>query len=189
MGNPWDTLNPAPIVNQWPLPEKPSWLTDEIKIALENNGLPIDQDGMLLLQQRAKNQLDYWKEMEMEYRKICAAFLVPTKTQGMNNIELGNGFTAKVGIKYNYKLDSDNDKVWNGLSKIENLGNEGKFVADRLVSWTPNFLLTEYRQLQEDSEKGSTFAKDALKVINEFLTITDAAPTIDIKEPKGKKKK
>jgi hypothetical protein len=42
--------------------------------------------------------------------------------------------------------------------------------------------------LQEDAEKDSPFAKDALKIINEFLVITDAAPTLEIKEPKKGKK-
>ena len=169
-------------------PEKPSWLTDEIKAQLEMNKLPIDQDGMLALHQMAKDKLSFWKETEMEYRKVCVAFLVPEKTEGMNTVELGNGYSAKVQIKYNYKLDSDNDHVWAGLEKIEKLGNNGKFVAERLVSWTPNFLLSEYRQLQEDAEKDNLFAKEALKIIGEFLTITEAAPTLDIKEPKAKKK-
>jgi hypothetical protein len=79
--------------------------------------------------------------------------------------------------------------VWAGLERIENLGNQGKFIAERLVSWHPSFLVTEYRQLQEDAEKeGSNFAKDALKIINEFLVITDAAPSLEIREPKKGKK-
>ncbi len=183
MNNPWDTST-----QPTPEPARSDWLTDDIAKALKLYQCSPDQDGMLLLHKTAKEQLDYWKEKEMEYRKICANFLVPDKTEGMNNVELGNGFVAKVGIKYNYKLDSDNDKVWAGLEKIENLGNQGKFVADRLVSWHPSFLVTEYRQLQEDAKKDSPFAKDALKIINEFLTITDAAPTLEIKEPKAKKK-
>lgn len=179
MNNPWTTP---------PVETKPDWLTDHIEDILKANQLPTNQDGMLMLQQRAKQNLDYWKEKEMEYRKVCAAFLVPDKTEGTNTVDLGNGYQAKVGIKYNYKLNNDNDIVWAGLDKIKALGNEGSFIADRLVSWSPSFLLTEYRQLQEDAEKGSQFAKDALKIVNEFMTITDAAPTLDIKEPKAKKK-
>jgi hypothetical protein len=195
MNNPWDTSKPTftwpniPEPTETGLAARPDWLTDELVLTLVKAGFPPDQDGMLLLHKHAKEQLDYWKEKEMEYRKICANFLVPDKNEGMNNVELGNGFIAKVGIKFNYKLDNDNDVVWAGLTKIESLGNEGKFVAERLVSWTPNFLLTEYRQLQEDAEKDSPFAKDALKIINEFLVITDAAPTLAIQEPKQKKGK
>lgn len=167
--------------------EKPLWLTSEIEQALKSQNCSLDQDGMLSLWQKAKEQLAFFKEKEMDFRKICAAFLVPDKKEGTNTVELGNNYQAKVGIKYNYKLDNDNDKVWNGLDKIKELGNEGAFVADRLVSWTPNFLLTEYRQLQEDADKGSKFAQDALKIVNEFMTITEASPTLEIKEAKKKK--
>jgi hypothetical protein len=189
MNNPWDTSIPqqAPEPTETGLAAKPDWLTDELVLTLVKADYSPDQDGMLLMHEAAKEQLDYWKEKEMEYRKICAKFLVPQGTEGMNNVELGNGFVAKVGIKYNYKLDSDNNKVWAGLEKIENLGNQGKFVADRLVSWSPSLSLSEYRELQDQAEKGSLFAKNCLKEISGFLTIVDAAPTLEIKEPKKKK--
>jgi hypothetical protein len=166
---------------------KPEWLTEEVQNSLIARKLPLTTDGMLMLWQFAKDRLAHFKECEMQYRKICAAFLVPSKTEGTTNVELGNGYQAKVQNKYNYKLDSDNDKIWAGLEKIGSLGNEGKFVAERLVSWSPNFLLTEYRQLQEDADKGSEFAKNALKEITAFMTISEAAPTLEIREPKVKK--
>lgn len=174
-------------MNAWEAPVRPSWLTTDIEQELIKWNCPINQDGMLLLWDKQKKALEHYKEKEMEYRKICAVLLVPAKTEGTTNVELGEGYKAKVVNKFNYTLDSDNDKVWAGLDKISNLGNEGKFVAERLVSWTPNFLLTEYRQLQEDAEKGSDFAKRALEVITEFMTIKEAAPTVEIKEPKVKK--
>jgi len=64
----------------------------------------------------------------------------------------------------------------------------GPFIADRLVSWKPTFLLTEYRQLCEDEAKGDKFAKSVLNIVNEMLTITEGAPSLEIKEPKVKKK-
>jgi len=73
------------------------------------------------------------------------------------------------------------------LEKLSNMGTAGSAIADRLVSWKPNFLLTEYRQLQEDKEKGSQFAQTALNIIGDMLTITEAAPELEIKEPKVKK--
>lgn len=166
---------------------KPAWLTEELEKALANGGFPLDQDGMLLLWKRSKEMLDHWKEREMEWRKVCAAFLVPDKNEGTNTVELGAGYAAKVGIKYNYKL-KDNDQVWSGLDRIKALGNDGPFIAERLIGWTPSFKLAEYRILQEDAEKGSAFAKDAIKVISDFMTMEEAAPTLEIKAPKDKKK-
>lgn len=170
--------------------DKPEWLTPDIEQRLLFNGYSLDKDGMLMLWQKSKADLTDVKEREMEYRKICAAFLVPEKTEGTTNVELGNGYTAKVVHKYNYKLDSDNDKIWSALDKIGNIGNEGKFIADRLVSWTPNFLKTEYTTLQEEAAKGSQDAKAILAIVDgEMLTITEAAPTLAINEPKSKKGK
>lgn len=169
--------------------DKPSWLTPEIEQALLNQNLSLDKDGMLMLWQKSKDMLTKWKELEMEWRKVCAAFLVPEKTEGTVNVELGAGYQAKVVHKYNYKLDSDNDKIWAALDKIGAIGNEGKFIAERLVSWTPNFLKTEYTTLKEEAAKGSQQAKDILTIVEkDMLTITEAAPTLDIKEPKVKKK-
>lgn len=176
--------------NPWVLPQAPQmpeWMTPELYGALHSERLPIDKDGMLMLHQRIKEKLDHFKALEMEYRKVCAKILVEKPKEGMNTVELGNGYQAKVGIKYNYKLDSSNDKVWEGLEKIEKIGNQGKFIAERLVSWTPSFLLSEYRKLQEEAQDGSQEAKQMLEAINEFMTITEAAPTLEIKEPKAKK--
>lgn len=170
-----------------PWSTKPAWLTDEIETTLLFHNLPIDSNGMLMLWQKSKEELQSVKEKEMEYRKICAALLVPAKSEGTTNVELGGGYKAKVVHKYNYTLP-DNDKTWAALDKISAIGNEGKFIADRLVSWTPNFLKTEYTTLQEEAEKGSEQAKAILKIVNEeLITIVPAAPTLDIVEPKVKK--
>ena len=168
---------------------KPEWLTPHIEQQLANNNWPLTIDGLLMLHKRAKAFLDYWKEEEMSLRKIAAVLLVPTKTEGTTQVELGNGFAAKVVNKYNYKLNSDNDKIWSCLDRVSKVGNQGAFIAERLVSWTPNFSKTEYTTLQEEAEKGSEDAKAILKIVNdEMLTITEGAPTLDIVEPKVKKK-
>ena len=60
-------------------------------------------------------------------------------------------------------------------------------IADEMVTWKAKFLLTEYRLLQKDAQEGSEEAKEILKIIGEVLTITDAAPSLDIKEPKKEK--
>lgn len=180
LSNPWVTP---------PVAEKPDWLNSDIELALTAGNYPVNQDGMLMMWNDMKEHLNRAKELEMDYRKICANFLVPAKTEGTTNIPLGEGWTAKVVHKYNYKLASDNDVVWACLDKIGAIGNQGKFIADRLVSWTPNFLKTEYTTLQEEAEKGSVEAKQILEIINsEMLTITEAAPTVELKEPKAKKK-
>jgi DNA-binding TFAR19-related protein (PDSD5 family) len=182
MNNPWQPETPTEM-----MPPKPEWLTDDLQRVLQAEKLPLTSDGLLMYHQRCKDQLEHWKEVEMEVRKLTVKVLVPDAKEGTNNVELGNGFVAKAVVKYNYKL-ADNDTVWATLEKIEKVGNQGKFIAERLVSWTPNFLKTEYVTLQEEAEKGSNEAKEILKLVSDMLTITDAAPTLEIREPKAKKK-
>lgn len=147
----------------------------------------MSEDELLMLWQQKKDAIEVAKADEMELRKYIVSRAFPQKQEGMNNKELGNGYTLKAGVKFNYNL-ADNDTVEATLEKLSGIGNAGSAIADRLVSWKPNFLLTEYRQLCEDKEKGSQFAVKALEVIGEMLTITEAAPTLEIKEPKSKKK-
>ena len=145
------------------------------------------KDQCLMYWQSLKNALEVARESEMEFRKYIVKREFPNPNEGMNTQELGNGYQLKAAIKYNYNL-LDNDTVEKCLNKIENIGNDGKFIADRLVSWKPSFLLTEYRTLQDDAAKGSKSANEILTIISEMLEITEASPTLEIKEPKSKKK-
>lgn len=146
----------------------------------------MNQDQLLMLWDDKKKAIETAKAEEMDLRKYIVGRAFPKAEEGMNTQELGNGYQLKAQIKYNYNL-ADNDTVEATLDKLSNLGAAGSAIADRLVSWKPNFLLTEYRQLQEDKEKGSQFAIQALNIITEMLTITEAAPTLEIKEPRVKK--
>lgn len=167
--------SPTANATQWPQNPTPS-----------NPWDAMNEDQLLLLWEQKKRAIETAKEEEMELRKYIVKREFPKANEGMNTKELGGGYQLKAGVKYNYNL-ADNDTVEACLEKISGLGNAGSAIADRLVSWKPNFLLTEYRQLVEDKEKGSKFADDCLNVISQMLTITEAAPTLEIKEPKVKK--
>jgi hypothetical protein len=68
------------------------------------------------------------------------------------------------------------------------LGNEGPFIADRLVSWKASFLKTEYNALLERKDKGDERAIKILNIVNKMLTVTEGAPELNIVEPKKGKK-
>lgn len=163
-------------------------ISDAMKARLEKERLPQTPDGILMLWQRTQKILADAKLDEMDIRKIAVKVYVPQPKEGMNNVDLGQGYVLKAGISYNYNLDTDNIKIEKALDEIIALGNEGPFVAERLIKWTPSFLLTEYKLLQDDVlNKDSSrfeFAKKVLKIIENILTITDAAPKLEIKEPK-----
>ncbi len=146
----------------------------------------LSRDAVLLSWQQCKDALEAAKANEMSWRKYVVKRAFPNPTEGTNTVELGNDYKLKAVIKYNYKLDADNEKIERGLDAIKAIGNQGAFIADRLVSWTPNFLVTEYRNLLAQKDDGSEEAKKILAIINDFLTINEGAPTVEIKSPKGK---
>lgn len=168
--------NPNNIATSWPTNPTPS-----------NPWDALSEDQCLLLWADMKKAIEAAKEQELEFRKYIVKREFPKPDEGTNNKELGNGFTLKAVVKYNYNL-ADNDTVEKCLNHIAALGNEGPFIADRLVGWTPAFKLTEYRLLCEAKDKGDEKAIKILNIINEMLTISEAAPTLEIKEPKSKKK-
>lgn len=146
----------------------------------------LTEDQLLLLWEQKKKAIEIAKEEEMDLRKYIVKREFPKPQEGMNTKELGQGYQLKAGIKYNYTL-STNDTVEACLERISKIGNSGAFIADRIVSWKPSFLLTEYRSLIEDKDKGDKTASEILNVITDMLTITEAAPTLEIKAPKVKK--
>lgn len=147
----------------------------------------LTNDQKLMEHIKIKADIEALKADEMDLRKLIVRSAFPNAQEGTNNLDLGGGYTLKAVVKFNYKLP-DNDKVEAGLKRLESLGNQGPFIADRIVGWTPAFKLTEYRVLEEDAAKDDKFAIDALKIIHEFLEIDEAAPTLEVKEPKAKKK-
>ncbi len=143
-----------------------------------------DQNMLLLEWQHLKDQVESAKAAEMDMRKYIVSRTFPDKHEGTNTQELGNGYTLKANIKFNYNLDPDNKKVEEALDKIALIGNNGSFIAERLVSWKPSFLLTEYRELQKEKDEGNDTAKAIIAEIHKVLTITEAAPALEIKTPK-----
>jgi hypothetical protein len=159
-------------------------MTDILNVETPSPYDAMSKDEVLIEWQKLKDHLEDAKKAEMTMRKYIVARAFPTAHEGMNTQELGNGYQLKAGVKFTYSLNNDNKKVEDALDRIAMVGNQGSFIADRLVSWTPNFLLTEYRALQESE---TNEAKEILKIISEVLIIKDAAPTLEIKEPKKKK--
>lgn len=171
--------------NSWTAPQPQPNYAD----AVSKNPLDaLNQDELLMKHLALKEQLEKIKNEEMTLRKYIVDRVFPNKTEGVNTVALGNGFEAKATVKFNYKL-ADNKVVESCLDRIALIGNQGAFIAERLVSWHPTFLVTEYRVLQEEAKEGSDVAAQILKIVNdELLTIDDAAPTFAIKEPKKGKK-
>jgi hypothetical protein len=135
---------------------------------------PRTKDGLLVLHTKLKNDLDTVKANEMEVRKLAAAMLLETveKKEGMNNVELGGGYV---------------DCIDDCIDDFAKLDNEGPFIAQRLFIWqAPTLSVTELRKLETEA-KDSPTKQALLDRVLKVLEVSEAAPTLEIKAPKGSK--
>jgi hypothetical protein len=138
---------------------------------------PAERDALLLAWDEAKKNLEVAKEREIIARKAAFSACFEAPREGVNTLELGNGYSAKGTYKVNYLLDKDVTKVEKVLDKIAAMGAEGAVIADRLVKWSADLSLTEYRQLDAKYKK----------VFDTIVTTREGAPTLEIKAPKEAK--
>jgi len=144
-----------------------------------------ERDRLLLSWEESKKALEVAKEKEMEQRKAVVDFAFdPNKTSGTERIELANGYQAKAVKKINYGFVKDAEGKLNkraidkALERIEKVGGAvGELIAERLVKWTPDLSLTEYKQLDEKFKK----------IIDEVIVTSEGAPTLEIIAPKAPK--
>jgi uncharacterized protein YggL (DUF469 family) len=94
--------------------------------------------------------------------------------EGVSNVPLSNGYKLKADFKVTRSLPSDNAKVSDVLDQIANLGNEGSFIAQRIVKWKAEISLTEYRKLDIQYRE----------LIDTILTAKPGLPSLDLIEPK-----
>lgn len=159
------TPNAAALLSQ-PWPEKPLTKQEKLQKWLD-----------------AQKAMAEAKDAEMEARKaVVADYIDPTtglldgKKEGTVNIPLANNWKLKVVLKQNYNLSqADIDAA---LDKMEKTGENGKFIAERLVSWKAALSVKEYRLLS-DAHKA---------IIDNVLTITDGSPSLELVDPDAKKK-
>ena len=158
--------------NVAPVPERdsPAWI--------------VMRDAKLAAWEASKKAIEDAKAEEMRLRKEFVDFAFdPGKREGTERIELHNGYEAKAVKKLNYGFrplregQSINDAVDEALSELEKSGPQGKFVADRLVKWTAALSLTEYRELSPEHKA----------IFDKVVETKDAAPTLEIVAPKGKR--
>lgn len=147
------------------------------------------RDKMLADWEQSKRDLEAAKAREMELRKEVVTFNFDhTKLEGTERVDLANGYQLKAVKKLNYALVSPVegvsvvDAVDTALSKMEAMGPEGKFIADRVVKWSAELSLTEYRKLDE-LPNGKAYKA----ILNTVIETREGAPTLEIVPPKGAK--
>ncbi len=157
--------------------------TGEVKKFTEEEYIA-ERDRLLLVWQNAKAALDAAKETELQARKAAVLMMHdPSKSGKTENVLLGNGYKAKlkVPIRYGFVKNEDDrvdkKRIDLALQQIEKDGSAGELVAERLIKWTPDLSLTEYKLLPDKWKA----------IIDEVIVTSEGTPTLEIVEPKAKK--
>lgn len=142
----------------------------------------------------AKASFEAARTREMELRQQVTNVLFPTPKKGTQRFSLGEGYNVKLVYKLNPKLgDAEklntagekipvNDQVEAALIEIEKVGNEGVFLADRLIKTKYELSMSEYQALDESNPSHKKIKAE----IDKILTLTPAAPSLEFEEPKPK---
>lgn len=111
--------------------------------------------------------------------ELVGAFSMEAKPgySGTENVTVGWGYTLKIVHKINYNLDKSdsNAKVDAMLDALEKSQPFGSVIAERLVKWSPELSVSEYKKL-DNAQKA---------IVDKVLTIKDATPSIELVPPKG----
>lgn len=109
---------------------------------------------------------------EMKARDELVAALFPEGAPiGTNNEDLGSGYTLKVEVRPNVKLDEE--KLPATMQRLANAGDLGAELAKRLVKHTPELRLGEFKKLPANFQRW--FAK--------VVTISPGRPSVKLEGP------
>ena len=133
-------------------------------------------DAELIQQWEAvKRQVVETRKLESQLRDevIRRSFGDLTENEGTLTRELGNGWSLKCTAKQSYTIKKD--VIDSALHQLVNSGADGRFIAERLVTFEPKLSLSEYRKLDDRSRL----------IIDSALVIKPAAATLSLVEPKA----
>lgn len=123
-----------------------------------------------------KARLALLREREAEMRQDILNELYANHEIGVNTIELANGYELKATFKETFSLIEEDNRLDSALDAIDNLGERGKLITERLVKWKPALVKSEYDQLPDDIRR----------IFDTAVLVKPAAATLEIKAPKTK---
>lgn len=119
--------------------------------------------------QTAKAEVDFWKRREAELRQaVISQFSGWTDplSEGTETVPLSAGLTLKIGHGVDYKLEGDIKAAQEKIASFD-----GDIIADRLISWKPQLVLSEYRKA----------TPRAIRVLEKFIQRRARAKTLEIR--------
>jgi hypothetical protein len=134
------------------------------------------KDELVLEWSKSRIALMSAKDKEMFLRnEVIKECFRNHKEEGTENVDLGAGYKLKAVFKQSYTFP-DKLKVDEALSKIEALGAEGEYIAERLVKYKPELSISEYKKLD----------KQYRDIIDTVIVTKPAYPSLELIEPKVK---
>jgi len=126
----------------------------------------------------ANATLKQWKDYESKLRASLVKSCFSNAKIGINsykvlddnNVPTGN--TLKATIKYNYTIMKNEKVVPADYSNLPDILNKIPYeTAIKLIKWKPELNEKEYKLLSEEEKQ----------IVNEFLIIKEATPSLELK--------
>lgn len=136
----------------------------------------LSRDELILVWKEKQATLVKAQLEEISMRNQLLGLCFPGAKEGTENLDLGKGWILKGVFKQNYSLDKDDEKVDKALNRLEKCGDNGKFVAERVVKWKPELSVSEWRKLSPEQQA----------CIEEVITIKPGQPSLELVAPKEK---
>ena len=146
------------------------------------------QSDLVAEWKECRDTFEYYKEKEQNYRARIGMLVFPDAKSGAETKELGAGYRITYTPKTNYTLKPPADgpadcKIVDAMTMLADemrlASNEGAFIFERLVSWKPSLSVAEYKRLSPELRK----------IVDRYVTTSEGAPSISIKEPAAAKGK
>lgn len=115
-------------------------------------------------------ELEIAKDLELTLRKKIFAGLFKNPQEGVNKVDLTDGYVLKADHKINRKVHED--LLLSMSRQMRDIGLN----PDVLVNWKPELKISEYRKLTESEHA----------IFDQVLTITPGTPQLEIVLPKRK---
>jgi hypothetical protein len=118
------------------------------------------------------NQMKALKDEEATLRKELFSECFPVYKEGTNKLDLTEGWVLKVTVPVNRKVDEAAFAAYKEVLIANNIS------PDKLVRWKAELAVSFYKTL-DDEEK---------ELVDQFLTISDGSPQMEIVLPAKNKK-
>lgn len=140
--------------------------------------LQSEQSAMLATWRNLTEQIKLLQKAELDLRAKLIDIVKPTTDDGSKTVLIGNGWALKATRRSNYNA--------NFTASIKLASALPQEVASSLFTWTPNVLVTGFKEALPAYRSGLSEA-DRLtldKMVIDAITITPGTPSLALIEPK-----